>query len=152
MRFLTRDWLEDDFDEFTQALYLQVYMRHLEDIAGDLPEGARALAALSMGYRLNGAEVSATSLDEKTGQFRLVLKVETIGGEMFLEVEYSGVDPDGIDLEPFENAETLLTDEFDIAPDARFEHRMLFEPDGEGNVIFKDVVFRTRQTKTDEEE
>lgn len=151
MRFLKREWI-GELDEVTQGLYLQVYMRHFEDIADDLPDHARALGTLSGGFRLNGAKVAATSLDRKGGRFTVVLRVDTLAGDAFLEIEYRGVDPDSIDPEPFENAEFLLTDEFDVGPDGTFEHRMLFHPDGESSVLFTDLMFRMRQDRKTEED
>ena len=151
MRFLNRKWAEGEYDEFTTDLYWQVYLRHLEDIAPDTPQWVRALGALSLGKNFMGRKVSACSLDELTGTFHLVIEVDTIDGPAFLDIGYEGVDSDSIDEQAFDKCEFLLTDELDIAPGEKFEHRILLSPDGEVAIRFSDMNLNLSPAGRDDE-
>lgn len=151
MRFLDRKWIETEHKDPEAWLNLHVYQRHLEDIADDLPRNARALAALSLGMQLKGAEIAATTFRRDDARFTLVVQVPTLHGVGWLEIEYQGVEVDDFDPEPFEEAESLLTDEFDLAPDGLTEHRLLFKPKGEGRVRFKDLQLKVRVDDDEEE-
>lgn len=144
MRFLDRNWAEGLHDDFTTGLYLSVYMQHLADIGPELPHAARALAVQSRGMLLSEAELLATRLDEKEGAFSVVLKFSSRGLEHYLELEYLGVSRDTSELDAFDLAEQILTDEFDLGPDGTFEHRLLFAPEGEAVIRFKDMRFHAR--------
>ena len=151
MRFLNRKWVEGGYDDFTTDLYWGVYMRHLEDIAGDLPQMVRTLGALSMGKAFIGSKVAATSLNHQEKSFMLVLRLQTIEGDAFLEITYLGVDPDAVDEHGFDDVEFTLTDEIDIAPDECFEHRVLLSPDGEFVIQFNDIKLDLKRPGTDDE-
>jgi hypothetical protein len=150
MRYLNRQWVEGGYDEFTTQLYWGVYLRHLEDLAPDMPQWVRALGAMSLGKHFIGCPVSSCGLDAGAGVFHLVVEVETIEGDAFLDIKYQGVDPDSVDEHAFDDVEFLLTDELDIAPDEKFEHRILLSPEGEFAIQFKDL--RLNLTQADEEE
>lgn len=150
MRFLNRNWVEGGYDEFTTDLYWGVYVRHLEDIATDLPKMARTLGALSLGKGLMGSEIAGTSLDAARKTFKLVLRVRTVEGDAYLELEYLGVDPDSVDEALFNNVEFVLTDELDIAPGECFEHRVLLSPEGEFAVQFNDMELRLKRPGEEE--
>lgn len=150
MRFLNRKWTENGYDEFTTDLYWGVYLRHFEDIAGDLPKMARALGAMSLGKNLISSEVAATSLDAANKTFKLVLRLRTIHGDLFMDITYKGVDPAEVDEGVFDGVDFVLTDEFDIAPGECFEHRILLSPDGEFAIQFNDMDLKL--TRTGEEE
>lgn len=144
MRFLDRKWANGEYDGFTVGLYHGVYLRHLDDIGPELPHAARALAVQSQGILLSEAELMATRLDEKEGAFSLVLKFRGEQLEHYLELEYLGVSRDTSELDAFDLAERILTEEFDLGPDGTFEHRLLLAPDGEAVIRFKDIRFHAR--------
>ncbi|MBZ0137978.1 MAG: hypothetical protein K8I27_16600 [Planctomycetes bacterium] len=150
MRFLNRKWVEGGYDGFTTDLYWGVYLRHFEDIAADLPKMARALGSLSLGKGLTGSQVTATSLDRDARSFRLVLKVQTIEGDAYLEIAYRGVDPDAVDEHMFDAVDFILTDELDIAPGDCFEHRVLLSPEGEFAIQFNDMDIKLARPGEDE--
>jgi len=152
MRFLTREWIEHEFDEPTGFINLQVYLRHLEELAHDLPEGARLFALLSGGLRLQFASIVATTLDEDAGTFNLVVRIEGQDGDYFFELEYLGVDPAQIDIDAFDMAETCLTEEFDYGPDGTFEHRILLQPDGEATIRFSDMRLHAKRSNNEHED
>jgi hypothetical protein len=139
MRFLNRKWADGGYDEQTAGLYWAVYQRHLESIAKDLPRHARALAAITRGHQLSGAQVAATSMDRENAAFHLVLRLDTADGDAFLDIHYSGVDPEALDEHALDNTDYLLTDEMDIGPDETFEHRLLLSPEGELVIQFRDL-------------
>ena len=150
MRFLNRQWIEGGYDDDTTGLYWAVYVRHLEDIAPDTPKWVRALGAMSMGKHFAGCPVSSCSLNAEAGVFHLVIELQTIEGGAFLDIEYQGVDPDSVDVHAFDDVEFLLTDEIDLAPGEKFEHRLLLSPEGEFAIQFKDL--RLNLTQPGEEE
>lgn len=150
MRFLNRKWAEGGYDDFTSELYWSVYVRHLEDIASDLPKMARAVGQLSLGKGFAGCEIAATSLDPQQGSFKLILRVQTIEGDAFLELNYAGVDVEAIDPKLIDEADFVLTDELDLAPDESFEHRFLLSPKGELSVRFKDMELHLGRPGEDE--
>jgi hypothetical protein len=145
MRFLNRKWAEGGYDDFTRELYWQVYLRHLESIADDLPRNARALAALSQGHRFVGGKVAATKLDREKASFQVVVRMDTISGEAFLDIEYRGIDAETIDEHALDEVDYLLTDEFDLAPNEMFEHRFLLSPEGEFAIQFNEMDLKLRQ-------
>jgi hypothetical protein len=151
MRFLTRKWVEGEYDGQTSDLHHAVYVRHLEDIAGELPKSARTLARLSEGLLLAGTALIATQYDADKKSFTLILKVTRIDTEHYLQLEYLGVDPDKCELEPFDYATQCVTEEFDLAPDELFEHRILLMPDGEAVIRFKDLKFHSKRNDAEEE-
>jgi hypothetical protein len=138
MRFLNRDWVGGAHDQFTLELYHSVYVRHLLDIAADLPASARVFSMLSQGTLLAGGRVVGTTRNDD--RFKFVVRLAG-SAEAFLELEYEGVDWDASDLEALESADKCLTEEFDVTPGELFEHRILLEPDGEAVVRFKDLKF-----------
>jgi len=150
MRFLGRKWVEGGYDEQTTDLYWGVYLRHFEDIAADLPKMARALGMLSQGKGFAGSDVAATRLDRDAKTFKLVLRIQTIEGDVYLDINYLGVDPDAVDERAFDNVDFVLTDELDIAPDECFEHRILLSPEGEFAIQFNDLQLRINRPGEEE--
>jgi hypothetical protein len=145
MRFLTRDWFEGKWKDQYAHVNFEVYLRHLEEIGAELPPGARTFAAVSMGMRLVGAQIVATTLDEEAETFTLVLRVHGRDADYFLELEYLGVDADTLELEDFPMAEACLTEEFHRGTDDMLEHRILLSPQGEAVIRFKDIRFHSKQ-------
>ncbi|MCB9932463.1 MAG: hypothetical protein H6841_03485 [Planctomycetes bacterium] len=139
MRYLNRKWVEGGYDEFTTQLYLGVYLRHLEDIAPDAPTSVRVLGAVSQGQGMVGSQIAGTRLDPVEKTFSLIIKLQTVDGDIFMEIRYEGVQPDSVDEHAFEGVDYLLTDEMDLAPDEMFEHRILLSPEGEFAIRFKDL-------------
>ncbi|MHC4841387.1 MAG: hypothetical protein ACYTDT_10630 [Planctomycetota bacterium] len=146
MRFLTREFAEDQLEDFHSSLYHQVYVRHLEEIFEDLPAHVGAFAIQTLGVRLRGLELQ--SVIEDAGDETLTLMYGA-PEEPGLQVKfyYSGVNVDSLDEAGFAKLEeagaSLLADELDLAPDERFEHRLLFAPDGEVAVQFLDLEVET---------
>ena len=151
MRFLNRKWVDGGYDEETTYLYLGVYLRHLEDLAPDAPTNVRVLGAISQGHNLIGSQVAVTALDREAGNFHLVLRIQTIEGDRFMDVRYKGVDPDTVDEHAFDGVDYVLTDELDVAPDERFEHRILLSPEGEFAIQFSDLELKVSRGKNEEE-
>jgi hypothetical protein len=151
MRFLTRELVEGDHDALTFGLHHSVYLRHLEDIAGDLPKSARTLALLSQGLLLARTTLIPTQYDAHKQSFTLILKVARLGTEHYLQLEYLGVDADESELEPFNFASECVTEEFDIAPGELFEHRILLAPEGEAVIRFKDLKFHSKRNDAEDE-
>lgn len=151
MRFLNRQWAEGGYDSFTTDLYWSVYLRHLEEIAPDVPQWVRALGALSLGKAFVGRTVSSCSLNRTAGVFHLVVEVETVEGSAFLDIAYEGVDPASVDEHCFDDIEFLLTDELDIAPHEKFEHRILLSPTGEFAIQFTDLRLNLTPAAGEEE-
>ncbi|MCB9893851.1 MAG: hypothetical protein H6839_05360 [Planctomycetes bacterium] len=152
MRFLNRKWVDGGYDEETTYLYLGVYLRHLEDIAPDAPTNVRVLGAISQGHNLIGSRVAVTSLDAEARSFHLVLRIQTIEGDRFMDIRYTGVDPDAVDEHAFDGVDYVLTDELDVCPGDRFEHRILLSPDGEFVIQFDDLQLKVSKGKGEEEE
>lgn len=150
MRFLNRKWAEGGYEEQTTWLYWEVYLRHLESIAPDLPRNARALAAMTQGRNLVGNQVAATKLDREKASFHIVVRLNTIDGEAYLDIEYRGVDVDSIDEHAFDKVDYLLTDEFDMAPNEMFEHRYLLSPEGEFAIQFNELELKLKQQGEEE--
>jgi hypothetical protein len=144
MRFLTRNWLEGTKDQMAW-LNLEVYARHLREIQSEMPSGARSFARMSSGLQLLEAAIVATTLDKDAGVFTLVLRVEGVNDPYFFELEYLGVDPELLELDDFDMAEYCLTEEFDLAPDEMFEHRILLAPEGEAVIRFKDMRLHAKR-------
>ncbi len=151
MRFLTRKWVEGEYDANTFGLHHAVYVRHLEDIAAELPKSARTLALLSEGLLLTGTTLIATQYDAAKKSFTLILKVSRVEAEHYLQLEYLGVDPDQCELEPFDYATECITEEFDLGPGELFEHRILLRPDGEAVIRFQDLKFHSKRNDAEEE-
>ncbi len=145
MRFLDRKWADGGHDEFTLELYHSVYVRHLMDIATELPPAVRTFALLSRGMLLAGSKIIATQQDEKAGTFTLILKVKGHDAQHYLQIEYQGVDFDGSDLDALHFADECLTEEFDTLPEESFEHRILLTPEGEVVIRFKDLSFHAKR-------
>ena len=142
MRFLNRKWAEGGYDEFSTNHHLGVYLQHLEDLAIDAPTNVRVLGAVSQGSGLVGTTVAATSLDREGKNFHLVIKLQTIEGERFLDIRYEGVDPDNVDEHAFDGVDYLLTDELDSTTTELYEHRILLSPDGEFAIQFADLKLK----------
>lgn len=151
MRFLDRDWIKGKHDSETLHLHQGVYMRHLLDIAADLPHGVKTFALLSAGQLLFGAAVVATQYVAAEQRFTLILRIEGTDGEHFFELDYEGVDPDICELQPLDMAMSCLTEEFDIGPDGLLEHRILLEPEGEAVIRFEDLKFHAKRSDSAEE-
>jgi hypothetical protein len=147
MRFLDRNWIEGKQDPLTRHLHVDVYMRHLLDIATELPHGAKTFALLSAGQLLFGSEIVATQYAKEEKRFTLILRIEGAGGEYFFELEYEGVDPEQCELEPLDFGESCLTEEFDLGPDGLLEHRILLEPEGEAVIRFNDLKFHAKRAE-----
>lgn len=145
MRFLDRDWIEGKHDGFTLHLHHDVYVRHLMDIASELPHGAKTFALLSAGQLLFGAAIVATQHSPDEKRFTLILRIEGTDGEHFFELDYEGIQPDLCELEPLDFAMSCLTEEFDIGPDELLEHRILLAPEGEAVIRFKDLKFHAKR-------
>jgi len=150
MRFLNRKWANGKYNNFKTELYHGVYLRHLEDLLPDAPDSVRILAAISQGAGLAGCKVAATKLDRQARTFQLVVKVRTLRGPSYLDIVYQGVDPDSINEHAFDKVKHLLTDELDLAPGERFEHRILLSPRGEFAIQFKDMALQMPRDDSDE--
>ncbi|MDC1141970.1 hypothetical protein OAU50_02670 [Planctomycetota bacterium] len=146
MRFLTREFAESDLEDstadFKAGLYHQVYMRHLEEIAGDLPKSVRAFAFQTMGLHMRGLGLIDALEDAGDETLTLTFGVPA-QPDVFLSCRYTGVNTDALDEAAMmtieENGSHILADEFDLAPQQRFEHRLLFGPDGQVGIQFKNL-------------
>ena len=141
MRFLTRKFAEDKLDSFKADLQYSVYLRHLDEIKTDLPSSVAGFAFQAPGFGLRGLRLTDVLEDAGLKTLNLTLDVPNDEPQLFVEIIYSGVNIDGIEegsLAKIEEQESeLLADEFDLAPQDRFEHRLLFAPDGEIAVQFR---------------
>jgi len=143
MRFLDRPWAEGNRDGFDSALHYDVYLRHLQAIADDLPRKLRQFAILSEGMGLRGARLIKARLNRGKGTLRVVLQLPS-QHDIWAKVRmmFSKVNLDAFDAPSWKRAcakaaNECVTEEVDLAPGGLFEHRMLFEPDGETSVVFK---------------
>ena len=143
MRFLDRPWAEGERTDFEAGLHQQVYFRHLGEIADVLPRRLRVFAEVTGGTGLHGARLIKARLNREKGTLRVVFQLPT-QRDIWAKVRmmFSKLNVEAFDARPWKrvcsNAESLcLVDEVDLAPGGLFEHRMLFDPEGETSVIFK---------------
>lgn len=143
MRFLDRRWAGEKMSDFDMGLHHQVYLRHLEAIADDLPKKLRLYAALTTGTGLHNARLIKARLHREKRTLRVVFQLPT-GADVWAKVRilFSKIDVDELNVRAWKRIcarpeSTCITDEVDLAPGGLFEHRMLFEPDGETAVRFK---------------
>lgn len=144
MRFLNRKWVDQGYDRFERDLHWGVYLRHLEEIAADVPHGVRLLGGLSQGVNLFASAIAATSHDQAARRFNLVLDI----GGRYLDIQYIDAEPENPEV--LETAQRVLTDELDLGPDGLIEHRILLDPQGEFVVRFKDIQLKLSHSDGDE--
>jgi hypothetical protein len=132
MRFLDRKWVERKLDEFTQDLYYGVYLRHVSEIAPDLPPEARRFAVTHPGLLLMGAGFVSADLLNDGATLRLVVD----SGPATLVIEYELATPGAVDLPVLRSSITTLSNEFDYGPHGTFIHRILLYPKGECEIVF----------------
>lgn len=143
MRFLDRRWAQRELQPFDIMLHHAVYERHLESIADDLPKRLKVYAALSLGTGLLGARLIKARLNRARQTLRVVLQLDADGDTAVkVRMLFSKVDIETLRVGAwqkicFNSGSTCLADEVDLAPGGMFEHRMLFEPDGETAVRFR---------------
>lgn len=134
MRFLSREWVEGQLDDFSRDLYYGVYLRHVSELGPDLPDQARRLATTQPGLLLMGAQLASAALSPGGDVLRL-----TVESGAKLELEYTLANPGSVDLAALQAASATLTEEFDYGPQGTFIHRLLLYPQGECEVIFSDL-------------
>ncbi len=138
MRFLDRNWVERRLDDFTQDLYYGVYLRHVSEIAPDLPPEAQRLAISHPGLLLMGAGFVSADLLNDGATLRLVVA----SGPATLTTEYELATPGAVDLPVLRGALTTLSNEFDYGPQGTFIHRILLHPKGECEIVFTNLSLR----------
>lgn len=138
MRFLDRNWVERRLDDFTQDLYYGVYLRHVSEIAPDLPPEAQRFAVTHPGLLLMGAGFVSADLLYDGATLRLVVA----SGPATLTTEYELATPGAVDLPVLRGALTTLSNEFDYGPQGTFIHRILLHPKGECEIVFSDLSLR----------
>lgn len=131
MRFLDRKWVERKLDDFTQDLYYGVYLRHISELAPDLPPEAQRYAISHPGLLLMGAKLVSADLLNDGANLRLVVE-----SGARLTTEYELANPGAVDLSVLRGAITTLSNEFDYGPQGTFIHRILLYPKGECEVVF----------------
>ncbi|MBE7492148.1 MAG: hypothetical protein HS108_10385 [Planctomycetes bacterium] len=142
MRFLDRRWARGSLSDFEVGLHHQVYLRHLESIADDLPRKLKLYAGLSSGTGLSGARLIKARLNRARRTLRVVLQLPPMGKtRVKARMLFSRLDVESLDVRAFKRVcarpESLcVADEVDLAPGGLYEHRMLFEPEGETAVRF----------------
>ncbi|MCC6466264.1 MAG: hypothetical protein IT463_13075 [Planctomycetes bacterium] len=153
MRFLNRKWASGQYDELRAGNYYCVYLRHVQDIADDLPDELRAFAMLTHGHAASGATIWSARLRdrEQVLSLRLLLQ-DSKGKKWLLRLRYLDVDVEllerGLLARLCRDPETrCLTDEVDLAPEGRVEHRILFAPDGEIAIRFRGFDFVAEPAK-----
>jgi hypothetical protein len=117
------------------------YERHLEDLTPDLSDGAEQLPTI------NVHDGQVQRWDHEPGQlFRLVLLIGDLQrGYESLKLEDTDADATGsghADQATQTLAEPgveVVYDEIDRAGDGRYEHRVLFWPDGELTIRFRSL-------------
>jgi hypothetical protein len=158
MRFLDRRWARGKLADFESGLHHQVYIRHLEAIADDLPRKLRTYAGLTAGTGLLGARLIKVRLNRAKATLRVVLQLPS-QADVWAKVRmlFSKINVEELNVRAWKRVcarkeSTCTTDEVDIAPGGLFEHRMLFEPDGETAVRFKRFQFEVEKLPPDHEE
>lgn len=143
MRFLDRSWARLQRSEFENDLHFGVYLRHIESIGDDLPKKLRAFAAVSAGTGLLDARLIKARLNREKATLRVVLQLPH-ESDVWAKVRmmFSKVNIEAFNARPWKiacskNHSKCVADEVDLAHGGLFEHRMLFEPEGETSVIFK---------------
>ena len=158
MRFLDRRWALGKLDQFETGLHHQVYVRHLESIAEDLPRKLRLFAGLSVGQGLIGARLIKARLNKAKRTLRVVLQLPA-DGDTWAKVRmlFSRISVDDLDVRAWKRVcarpESLCaSDEVDLAPGGQYEHRMLFLPNGETAVRFGRFQMEIEKLPPDHEE
>lgn len=143
MRFLTRDFAEGKLTEFDEQLYHSVYIRHLEEIGTDLPANVAAFALQTLGIGMCGLVLLDVMEDAGDETLVLILSGPKDTPQLLVNITYKGVNTDYLDeaaLMQIEQQESeLLADEVDLAHNGRFEHRLLFGPEGEIAIQCRDM-------------
>ncbi len=141
MRFFTRAWHTGDLPEQDSERILQDYQEHLRAIASRVPARARTLAEK---VSLHDALVRAAEFDAAAQ--RLVLRLRAGDqqvGYFDLDLSYAGCSIRAEDLAILQSLSgsedtELLSDELD-EEDGGFVHRLLFWPEGEASIPFRDL-------------
>jgi hypothetical protein len=151
MRFLDRAWVDGERTDFEMQLHEQVYLRHLAAISDDLPRRLRVFAQVTAGTGLHKARLIKARLNRAKGTLRVVMQLPT-AHEIWAKVrmQFSKVDIEAFNARPWKRVcsnpeSTCLVDEVDLAPGGLYEHRMLFDPEGETSVIFKRFIMEIEE-------
>lgn len=153
MRFLNRNWATGKYDELRASNYYCVYQRHVQDIAEDLPAELRAFALLTRGHAAAGATIWSARLRDREQVLSLRLLLQDSEGKRWvLRLRYLDVDVEMLDRTALarlcrDPKTVCLSDEVDLAPEGRAEHRILFAPDGEIAVRCRDFDFVAERAK-----
>jgi hypothetical protein len=145
MRFFTQEWVAASFDE-DDALLFAAYREHLNRLAARLTAPVRELAGLSLHDGLIRRVMLCRSAKTLTLQ---LLCGDRQAGYFDLELLYGRVGLDTLDTAALarrarDRYTEILHDEIDMDKENRYVHRLLFDPEDEVEILFKDLkVIRT---------
>jgi hypothetical protein len=141
MRFFTREWHDGELSDGEYENVISSYNAHFEEIRAQLP--AR-LVELVGTISLNDAEVRSAIHEDH------VLQIDLRAGDLqvgycdlqlrYIEVLHLDGWPSLMEVFGQDSAE-IVEDEIDASGSGEFEHRLLFSPNGEIFVRFRDFDF-----------
>jgi hypothetical protein len=143
MKYFTRGWAHGEFTEDAANAIRESYWQRVEAIAPQLTAEASQLANDLV---LHDALLAQVRWNAAAQDLALVLICgSSDDGYREIRLTYSGAElgdrPIAVLRERARDRMTELAyDEVDVDPDGTFVHRLLFEPEGELSIWFKDVA------------
>jgi hypothetical protein len=139
MKWFTRDWHTGQLSDEVYDTAFADYQSHRQALADVAPEGVRQLLNIS----LDDSQVQEWSVDLDVVAMRL-LTGDLQCGYQFVSLTYQGAELIGATVDDLHNwsittGGEVLSDEVEQAGPDRYEHRLLFHPQGEFGVRFDSV-------------
>jgi hypothetical protein len=155
MRWFDRDFALGGLSDSEWTRRLREYAAHIEEIQALLRAGADELVNA---VHLHDGQVAEWRYSENETLMLRVLTGDLQRRYEWTTLRYStasliGATVDDLQLwcpSPDGQVSEIIDDEIDIAPDGRFEHRMLLSPQGEFGVRFDALAIERRPASSDE--
>lgn len=146
MKWLTRGWAEGEFSDEEHEKILRAYWQHVEQIASRLDPAITQLARKTDLHDAVIEDVRAHWQEQ-----RLVLSViagDQQAGYRLITLEYLGVQMgehyrDILKRRSLDRQSAILYDEVDVEQDGSYVHRLMFSPEGELSIWFKQLNVST---------
>ena len=143
MKYFTRGWHNGDLDDRTTEDVAQEYRKEIEDLSRTMSPAVRRLA---METDLHDAIIERVVLNEASRKLTMYL----VAGD--LQIGYNGVqiayedvridrcDVDVLEQRANDRCTCILSQEIGRSHDGHYIHKLLFWPEGEVSVSFRDLM------------
>ena len=145
MRFFTREWCRGDLEDEDAERIPELYAEHLRALRDRLPP---RVLRFSEEINLHDGLVRDLSLDEKAGTLRVRIRAgDQQVGYYDVDLLYLGVVLDPRTVPILEKVRRdaryeLLYDELDADESPQVVHRLIFSPEDEVEIRFRDLSWR----------